>query len=360
MHQRICPVTGEVLSYTTFIPNILIKLCIERWRAANKIADVAAAADPPAIPPVVEALFKKITLMPHSPRSSKEVRDSLFLLQELLLSEERSVVHLIGSHTGTVAKLASVLPETCLDPDHELDDLVIGVMEKAASYRPNKAVIGDDRYAIPVLIARAFLGPLPMRARCAHILGLLADDDHYNKIKIGELGGLAPLVELLHVGDKGVKKMAARAIASICEAKENQSRFQREGVADAAISALRSDGLVVEAEGILLQAAGSHQAMDEVILKLQAFPGAEICQKLATRLWRTFVLTNPHDKLASVPASKEIWEEASTSDAGRSSTSSEGSADEKALRKQMKEDVKIIVSWLQKRCYSPRTYRYRD
>ncbi|TKW03867.1 hypothetical protein SEVIR_7G070700v4 [Setaria viridis] len=362
-HQRICPVTGEVLSHTMFIPNILIKLCIERWRAANKIADVVAAADPPAISPEVEALFKQVTLMPHSPRSSREVRDALFLLQELLLSEERSVVHLIGSHTGTIAKLASVLPETCLDPDPELDDLIFGVMEKAASYGPNKAVFGDDRYAIPVLIARAFVGPVPMRARCAHILGLLADDDHYNKIKIGELGGLAPLVELLHVGDKGVKKTVARAIASLCEAQENRSRFQREGVVDAAISALRSDGLEVEAEGILLQASGSNHAMDEVILKLQAFQGDEICQKLAMRLWRTFVLTNPEDKhgvVPSMPASRESWEEPSTSDAERSSTSSEGSADEKALRKQIKEDVKIIVSWLQKRCYFPRTYRYRD
>ncbi|CAL5028017.1 unnamed protein product [Urochloa decumbens] len=368
-HGRICPVTGEVLSHNMFIPNKIIKLCIERWRAANKSADVttAEAAHPPAIPPEVEALFKQVTLMPHSPRSSKEVRDALLLLSELLAAHESAVVHLIGSHTGTVAKLASVLPETCLDPDPELDDVIIGALSKAASYGPNKAVIGDDRYAVPVLIARAFVGPVAMRAQCAHILGLLADGDHCNKVKIGELGGLAPLVELLRVGDRGVKRTAARAIASICEARENRSRFKREGVVDAAISALRSDGIEVEAEAVLLQAAGSHRAMEEIIFKLQAFQDDEVCQKMAARLWRIFVLTNPEGKLDALPstqaASKEAWdwEEPSTSsDAERSSTSSEGSADEKATRKRIKEDVKVIVSWLQKRSYSPRTYRYRD
>jgi hypothetical protein len=104
--------------------------------------------------------------------------------------------------------------------------------------------------------------------------------------------------------------------------------------------------------------------VEEVIFKLRAFQGDEMCQKMATRLWRTFVLTNPEDKrdvVPSMPASKEIWEEAWTSEAERSSASSEGSAaNEKALRKQIKQDVKLIVSWLQKRCYFPRTYRYRD
>ncbi|KAF8668306.1 hypothetical protein HU200_052362 [Digitaria exilis] len=368
-HGRICPVTGEVLSHTMFIPNILIKLCIARWQAANKIADVTAAAEPqpPAIPPDVEALFKQVTLMPHSPRSSKEVRDALFILKDLLTTNETSIVHLIGTHLGIIAKLISVLPETCLDPDPELDDIIIGVLEKAASYGPNKKLFGDDRYAIPVLISRAFLGPVQTRARCAHILGLLADDEHYNKIKIGELGGFAPMVELLYVGDKGVKKMVARAIASLCEARENQSRFHREGVVDATISMLRSDGLVLEAQGILLQAAGSDHAMREVISKLQEVQGDEMCRKMASRLWNTFVLTNPDAKLdvvPSMPASKKTWEQASTStstsDAEISSTSSGGSSDVKVLSKQINEDVKIIVSWLQKRCYYPRTYRYRE
>lgn len=161
-----------------------------------------------------------------------------------------------------------------------------------------------------------------------------------------------------------MKNTAARAIASLCEARENRSRFQREGVVDAAISALRSDGLMVEAEAILRQTStGSYHAVEEVIFKLQAFQGDEMCQKMSTRLWRTFAVTNPEDKrdvVPSMPASKEILEEPWTSEAERSSSSSEGSANEKALRKQIKQDVKIIVSWLQKRCYFPRTYRYRD
>ncbi|XP_066344089.1 putative U-box domain-containing protein 47 [Miscanthus floridulus] len=364
-NRRVCPVTGEVLAYTMCIPNVLIKLCIEHWRAANKIAGVMAATDPPDISHELEVLIGQVTLMPHSPRSSKEVRNSLFLLHEILVANERAVVHLIGCRPGTIAKLVSVLPETCLDPDDpELDDIIIRILEKAASYGPNKAVFGDDQYAVPVLIARTLLGPVPMRARCAHILGLLADD-HYNKIKIGELGGFAPLVELLYVGDKGAKKTAARVIARLCEAQENQSKFQKELVVDATISALRSDGLEEEAQDILLRIADSSDTLTEAFLKLVSIKDDEMCQKMSEFLWRTFVLMKREDKQdvgSSMTASKKAWGERSStsSDADKSSTSSEGSEDQRALRKQNKEDVKTIVSWLQKRCSFPRTYRYRE
>lgn len=348
-----------------FIPNVLIKLCIEHWRAENKIADVMmAATDPPDVSHELEALIGQVTLMPHSPRSSKEVRNSLFLLHEILVANERAVVHLMGCRPGTIAKLVSVLPETCLDPDPELDDIIIRILEKAASYGPNKEVFGDDQYAMPVLIARTLLGPVPMRARCAHILGLLADD-HYNKIKIGELGGFAPLVELLYVGDKGAKKTAARVIASLCEAQENQSKFQKEGVVDATISALRSDGIAEEAQDILLRIACSSDALGEAFLKLVSIKDDEMCQKMSEFLWRTFVLMkreDEHDAGSSMTASKKNCGERSStsSDAEKSCTSSEGSADQRALRKQNKKDVKTIVSWLQKRCSFPRTYRYRE
>lgn len=91
---------------------MLIKLCIEHWRAANKIAGVMTATDPPDISHDLEVLIGQATLMPHSPRSSKEVRNSLFLLHEILVANERAVVHLIGCRPGTIAKLVSVLPET--------------------------------------------------------------------------------------------------------------------------------------------------------------------------------------------------------------------------------------------------------
>ncbi|XP_066347623.1 U-box domain-containing protein 9-like [Miscanthus floridulus] len=363
-NRRVCPVTGEVLAYIMCIPNVLIKLCIEHWRAANKIAGVMTATDPPDISHDLEVLIGQATLMPHSPRSSKEVRNSLFLLHEILVANVRAVVHLIGCRPGTIAKLLSVLPETCLDPDDpELDDIIIRILEKAASYGPNKAVFGDDQYAVPVLIARTLLGPVPMRARCAHILGLLADD-HYNKIKIGELGGFAPLVELLYVGDKGAKKTAARVIARLCEARENQTKFQKEGVVDATISVLRNDGLAEEAQDILLRIADSSDTLTEAFFKLVSIKDDEMCQKMSEFLWRTFVLMkreDKHDVGSSMTASKTAWGERSStsSDADKSSTSSEGSADQRALRKQNKEDVKTIVSWLQKRCSFPRTYRYR-
>ncbi|TVU13842.1 hypothetical protein EJB05_37273, partial [Eragrostis curvula] len=355
-NQRICPVTGEVLAHCVFIPNILISLCISLWRKVNSIADVAAVTDPPATSPQEEALFKEVTLMAHSPRCSKEAYDALFRLHELV-DNESSIVQLLGRIPGAIAKLASVLPETCLDPDPELDDIILGIMAKAASYGPNKVAFGDDKYAIPVLIARAWLGPVPTRAKCAQILGLLADD-YYNKIKIGELGGFAVLIELLLVGDVGVKKMVARAIASLCEAQENWGRFVKEGVADAAISLLRNDGLVVEAQAILLQVEGFDLGMTQIMEKLQALGNDEMCEKMRKRLWHIFMVQKSGRRCPDVPsarASIKAWETSSSSssfDGG-----GEGSSDRDD---QAKEDVKAIVSWLQKRCYYPRTYRYRD
>ncbi|KAE8806932.1 U-box domain-containing protein 9 [Hordeum vulgare] len=344
-NKRMCPVTGEVLTHSIFIPDVLIALCISRWRAANRISELTAptALPPAAISPEEEALFKEVTLLANSPMSSKQ--DYEALLRLLADQQQCSFLHLLGRSPGTITKLACVLPETCLEPHPELDDVVLEILAMAASYSPNKEVFGDDRYAIPVLIARALLGPVPTRAKCARILGLLADN-YYNKIKIGELGGFAPLMELLLVGDVDVKKTVAVALASLCEAHENWSRFVREGVADAAISLLRNHRLVDEAHRILLQAEGFQLAMQEIIDKLESFrghvdgDGDEMCKEMVDRLWRSFI--------GSSPAGRRRRPDNFPPEASSSSSSSS------------EEDVEAIVSWLQRKSCNPRTYRCRD
>ncbi|XP_044332432.1 uncharacterized protein [Triticum aestivum] len=344
-NKRMCPVTGEVLTHSIFIPDALIALYISRWRATNRIGDLTAPTDPPAISPEEEALFKEVALLANSPRSSKEDYEAIL---RLLADQERcSFLHLLGrSLPGTITKLACVLPETCLEPHPELDDVVLEILARAASYSPNKEVFGDDRYAIPVLIARALLGPVPTRAKCARILGLLADN-YYNKIKIGELGGFAPLMELLLVGDIDVKKTVAVALASLCEAEENWSRFVREGVADAAISLMRNHRLVDEAHSILLQVEGFHLAMQDIIDKLESFPddGDEMCKDMVDRLWRSFIAS-------STPSGRARQADNHPPEAAASSSSSTPSSSE--------DDVEAIVSWLQRRSYNHRTYRWRD
>uniref|UniRef100_A0ACD5UPR7 Uncharacterized protein n=1 Tax=Avena sativa TaxID=4498 RepID=A0ACD5UPR7_AVESA len=329
--KRICPVTGEVLKHDISIPDVLIARCISRWRAANKISDLTTSTDPPAISPEEETQFKEATILDHSPSSSGEDYEAISCLLE-----QCSFLHLFGRCPGTITKLACILPETCLEPCPELDNIILEIFAKAASYSPNKEVLGDDRYTIPVLIARAFLGPLPTRAKCAEILGLLADN-YYNKIKIGELGGFAPLMELLLVGDIDVKKTVAVALASLCEAQENWSRFVREGVADAAISLMRNDKLVEEAHSIFLQAEGFDMAMMEIMDKLALFEGDEMCQEMSDRLCDTFLRSKPGQRRRPANFALEA-----------SSSSSSSSLD----------DVQAIVSWLQNRSYNPRTYRY--
>ncbi|CAM0904937.1 unnamed protein product [Alopecurus aequalis] len=332
--KHICPVTGEVLKHSIYIPDVVIAQCISRWRAGNSIGDLATSTDPPAITPEEEALFKESTVLAHSPSNSKEDYEAI-----LGLLEQCSFLHLIGRSPGTIAKLACVLPETCLEPDPELDNIILDILAKGASYSPNKEVLGDDRYAIPVLIARALLGPVPTRAKCAEILRLLADN-YYNKIKIGELGGFAPLMELLSVGDIGVKRTAAMALASLCEAQENWSRFVREGVADAAISLMRHDKLVDEAYSIFLQAGGFDLAMQEIMDKLGLLRSDdEMCKEMGDRLWAPFIRATPGQRRRPANFAPEA-PEASSSLAAVST-----------------DDVQAIVSWLQNRAYNPRTYR---
>jgi hypothetical protein len=188
------------------------------------------------------------------------------------------------------------------------------------------------------------------KSQVSLILELLADD-YYNKIKIGELGGFSALIELLSVGDIDVKKTVARAIASLCEAQENLSRFVREGVADAAIYLLRNDGLEVEAQAILMQAEGFELATTQILEKLEALGSDEMCQKMSHLLWCTFVI-NSGKRRADVPSVSASAKASSSSNGGV-----EGSSDHD---EKVNKDVKTIVSWLQKRCYYPRTYRYRD
>ncbi|KAG8063943.1 hypothetical protein GUJ93_ZPchr0004g39914 [Zizania palustris] len=358
-HSFICPVTDEILPHTIFIPDILILLCITLWRAANDIVDVASVAEPTNISSEEEALFKEISLLAHSPSISDKTYDAILRLHELIDNAQCSILHLLGRSPGVIAKLACILPETCLDPDPELDDIILKIIAKTASYSPNKEVLGDDQYAIPVLIARALLGPVATRVKCAQILGLLADN-YYNKIKIGELGGFAALMELLlFVGDIDIKKMVAMAIANLCEAEENWSRFLREGVDDAAISLLRNDGLVDEAHNILLQADGFELAMMQILDKLNSFGGDANCEKMAESLWHSFIRSKSRPRRAELPPTSAS---ASASNMA-SDTSSEASVElpmNIGLREQTKKDVRTIVSWLQKKSYYPRTYRYRD
>ncbi|KAF0892668.1 hypothetical protein E2562_017646 [Oryza meyeriana var. granulata] len=358
-NRRVCPVTDEILDHSIFIPNILIELCITLWRRANGITDATTIAEPPNISSEEEALFKEISLLAHSPSISDKTFDAVLRLHELISNAQCSFLHLLGRSPGMIAKLACILPETCLDPDPELDDIILKIIAKTASYSPNKVILGDDRYAIPVLIARALLGPVATRVKCAQILGLLADN-YYNKIKIGELGGFPALMELLLlVGDKDVKKTVATAIASLCEAQENWSRFVREGVADAAISLLRNDNLVDEAHSILLQAEGFELAMTQILDKLISFGGDANCEKMIEGLWNTFIRSKSRRRRANITGASTSKRASDTS----SESSSDGSLQmpmDNDLTEQTKKDVRTIVSWLQKKSFYPRTYRYRD
>uniref|UniRef100_I1P6E4 RING-type E3 ubiquitin transferase n=2 Tax=Oryza glaberrima TaxID=4538 RepID=I1P6E4_ORYGL len=358
-NRRLCPVTDEILDNSIFIPNILIMLCTALWRTRNGITDVTTIAEPPKISSEEEALFREINLLALSPSLSDKTFDAILRLHELISNAQSSLLHLLGQSPGMIAKLACLLPETCLDPDPGLDDIILKIIAKTASYNPNKVILGDDQYAIPVLIARALLGPVDTRVKCAQILGLLADN-YYNKIKIGELGGFAALMELLLlVGDREVKRTVAMAIASLCEAQENWSRFVREGVADAAISLLRDDNLVDEARSIFLKATGFELAMTQVLDKLMSFGDDANCLKMVESIWNTFIRTKLRRR-------RPNFTHASSSTRASdvfSDTSSDGSVElpmHVELTDKAEDDVRTIVSWLQRRTCYPRTYKYED
>nr|CAB3486734.1 unnamed protein product [Digitaria exilis] len=129
----------------------------------------------------------------------------------------------------------------------------------------NKKVIGDDPEAIPFLIWALKSGDMGSRGNSAAAIFTLSALDS-NKEKIGELGAMGPLVDLLADGNIIAKKDAASAIFNLCLLHENKSRATKNGIVDVAMRAI-DDQLLVDGSLAILALLSSNHEVVEMITK---------------------------------------------------------------------------------------------
>lgn len=131
-------------------------------------------------------------------------------------------------------------------------------------FESNKKVLGDDPQTIPFLIDALKTGTMQTRGNSAAALFSLSALDS-NKIKIGELGAMRPLISLLEHGSLQAKKDAANAIFNLCTNNDNRTRAVSDGVAGAVLLLIMDKLLVGESLAILALVSGHKEVAEEIV-----------------------------------------------------------------------------------------------
>lgn len=207
---------------------------------------------------VLDGLLQKIC----SPSSVTEQKRALSELR-LLTKCKRSFRALIGENDDAISQLLAVpsIPELSADPKVQ-EDTVTTILNISIN-ETNKKIVGDNPQAIPFLIDALKAGRIETCSNSAAALFSLSALDS-NKLKIGELGAMKPLIELLEQGSSSAKKDAGSAIFSLCLAHENRARAVSGGVLGVLLKAITDRSLVNESLAILALLSSNQEAIEEI------------------------------------------------------------------------------------------------
>ncbi|KAL6851431.1 hypothetical protein ACP4OV_020364 [Aristida adscensionis] len=259
--KQICPQTQQVLLDTTLIPNHLVGSMISQWCAENGHT----------LPPMekqeeshftnseqkaFDEIFNKIT-------SSKSVEMKKAIKDLRLLTKRNSDFRaVLGDRPDSISQMIFARSTPGLENDHVLEDMVTIILNFSI-HESNKKIIGDDPEAIPFLIWALKSGDMGSRSNAAAAIFTLSALDS-NKEKIGELGAMGPLIDLLDHGNIIARKDAASAIFSLCLLHENKSRATRSGIVDVAMKAIDDQSLVDESLAILALLSSNHEMVEMI------------------------------------------------------------------------------------------------
>ncbi|KAG8083291.1 hypothetical protein GUJ93_ZPchr0015g6736 [Zizania palustris] len=248
--NQICPQTNQVLFHTTVIPNHLVRTMISRWCTENgftlpQIENQYEDHGNNSERKTFDEIFVKITTSSSSGERKQAIKDLRLLTKRN--SKFRTV---LGERPDSISQiiLARSIPGLQNDPQ-VLEDMVTIILNFSIHDR-NKKVIGDDTEAIQFLIWALKSGDMGSRSNSAAAIFTLSALDA-NKEKIGKLGAMDPLIDLLEHGSIIAKKDAASAIFSLCLLHENKSIATRSGIVDVAMSAIEDQSLINESLAIL-------------------------------------------------------------------------------------------------------------
>ncbi|WOL11367.1 U-box domain-containing protein 9-like [Canna indica] len=262
--NRTCPQTQQVLSDTTLTPNHLVRSMISQWCIQHGVT-----LPPPGLQQeeglitrkernALTELFDKISSSSSVPEQKRAVREL-----RLLTKRNRSFRALVGENPITIQQLLSLLSLPGLNCDPEMQEDTVTTILNLSIHDSNKNLVGDNPQAIPLLIDALRTGTMETRGNAAAALFSLSALDA-NKLKIGELGAMKPLVELLEQGSPSAKKDAGSAIFNLCMVHENRGRAVREGVIGVVLKAVVHQSLVDESLAILALLSSDQEAIEEI------------------------------------------------------------------------------------------------
>ncbi|CAL9199036.1 U-box domain-containing protein 9 [Musa acuminata AAA Group] len=261
-----CPQSHQILPNTILTPNHLVHRMISQWCIEHNVSlpplDNEQDEDKGLITVteknVLDGLLQKIC----SPSSVMEQKRALSELR-LLTKCKRSFRALIGENDDAISQLLAVpsIPELSADPKVQ-EDTVTTILNISIN-ETNKKIVGDNPQAIPFLIDALKAGRIETCSNSAAALFSLSALDS-NKLKIGELGAMKPLIELLEQSSSSAKKDAGSAIFSLCLAHENRARAVSGGVLGVVLKAITDRSLVNESLAILALLSSNQEAIEEI------------------------------------------------------------------------------------------------
>ncbi|CAN6242127.1 unnamed protein product [Urochloa humidicola] len=267
--NQLCPQTQQDLLDATLIPNHLVRSMILQWCTENRFN----------LPPIenqeennvtnsdqktFDEIFKKIASSPKSTETRQAIKDLRLITKQN--SDFRAV---LGERPDSISRMIFARSNPGLQNDPQVLEDMVTVILNFSLHDSNKKVIGDDPEAIPFLIWALKSGDMGSRGNSAAAIFTLSALDS-NKEKIGELGAMGPLIDLLDSGNIIAKKDAASAIFNLCLLHENKSRATKNGIVDVAMRAIDDQLLVDGSLAILALLSSNH----EVVEMIAEFNGA--------------------------------------------------------------------------------------
>uniref|UniRef100_A0A1D1Y9P1 RING-type E3 ubiquitin transferase n=1 Tax=Anthurium amnicola TaxID=1678845 RepID=A0A1D1Y9P1_9ARAE len=268
--HRTCPRTQQVLSHSILTPNHLLRRMVSEWCESHGVelptprypqhheCDPDGGAVTRGERLQLGCLLDKI--------SSPSVSDQKEAARELRLLTKRTPPFraLLGETPGSIPRLLALLSDVDLSRHPDLQEDLVTTLLNVSIHDSNKKLVGDNPQAIPLLVdALAAAGTMDARSNAAAALFTLSALDA-NKLRIGEMGAILPLVKLLEEGSPAAKKDAASAIFNLCMAHENRSRAVKEGAVPVLLGTVAEQTLVDESLAILAMLAGNQEAVEEM------------------------------------------------------------------------------------------------
>ncbi|RLM74676.1 U-box domain-containing protein 9-like [Panicum miliaceum] len=261
--KQLCPQTQQALLDTTLIPNHLIRSMILQWCTENRFNlpqvehqeenDVTDSDQR-----TFDEIFKRIT----SSQKSTEMRQAIKDLR-LITKQNSNFRAVLGERPDSISQMIFARSTPGLQNDPQVLEDMVTIILNFSLHDSNKKVIGDDPEAIPFLIWALKSGDMGSRGNSAAAIFTLSALDS-NKEKIGELGAMGPLVDLLDNGNIIAKKDAASAIFNLCLLHENKSRATKNGIVDVAMRAIDDHLLVDGSLAILALLSSNHEVVEMI------------------------------------------------------------------------------------------------